>query len=243
MGLLLFCISIAILLAVLIKGKQLYNQKQQRIYQRRLSFIETFQLKDTIIKSFQKHYPMLIESQIAMVVEGFRQFLQVILEGDRLVNKRILIKIKPIFGMPSKVVDDLWHEFILDSRAYMSFCNQAFGYYLHHHPANPDVVYQRQPAVNSGLFITWYYACQLNHQNDLTLTTSTSNLPLLFLIDNQLNIKEGYSYCLEDFEGWKKKNSQSSNCSTGGGGGSCSNNSSNDGAGDSGCGGCGGGGD
>jgi hypothetical protein len=36
--------------------------------------------------------------------------------------------------MPSRVVDDAWHEFILDSLAYTAFCNAAFGFYLHHTP-------------------------------------------------------------------------------------------------------------
>jgi hypothetical protein len=36
--------------------------------------------------------------------------------------------------MPSKLVDDAWHEFILDSVAYIDFCDQAFGGYLHHTP-------------------------------------------------------------------------------------------------------------
>jgi hypothetical protein len=36
--------------------------------------------------------------------------------------------------MPSKLVDDAWHEFILDSVSYVDFCSQAFGDYLHHTP-------------------------------------------------------------------------------------------------------------
>lgn len=36
--------------------------------------------------------------------------------------------------MPSKLVDDAWHEFILDSVCYVDFCDQAFGDYLHHTP-------------------------------------------------------------------------------------------------------------
>jgi hypothetical protein len=36
--------------------------------------------------------------------------------------------------MPSRLVDDAWHEFILDSRAYIDFCDRAFGEYLHHTP-------------------------------------------------------------------------------------------------------------
>jgi hypothetical protein len=34
--------------------------------------------------------------------------------------------------MPSRAVDEAWHEFILDTRTYTSFCHAAFGRYLHH---------------------------------------------------------------------------------------------------------------
>jgi hypothetical protein len=39
-----------------------------------------------------------------------------------------------VLGMPSRAVDEAWHEFILDSIAYTRFCNAAFGAYLHHTP-------------------------------------------------------------------------------------------------------------
>lgn len=39
-----------------------------------------------------------------------------------------------VIGMPSKVVDVAWHEFILRSREYAAFCERAFGRYLHHAP-------------------------------------------------------------------------------------------------------------
>lgn len=39
-----------------------------------------------------------------------------------------------MIGMPSKVVDVAWHEFILRTREYTAFCQRAFGAYLHHAP-------------------------------------------------------------------------------------------------------------
>ncbi len=41
---------------------------------------------------------------------------------------------RTILGMPSRLVDEAWHEFILDSLAYTRFCEVAFGGYLHHTP-------------------------------------------------------------------------------------------------------------
>ena len=36
--------------------------------------------------------------------------------------------------MPSKAVDEAWHEMILMTREYTYFCDRAFGRYLHHNP-------------------------------------------------------------------------------------------------------------
>ncbi len=35
---------------------------------------------------------------------------------------------------PSFDIDEVWHAHILHTQDYMEFCEQAFGYYLHHHP-------------------------------------------------------------------------------------------------------------
>ena len=39
-----------------------------------------------------------------------------------------------LLGMPSRAVDEAWHELILDTRTYTAFCHAAFGRYLHHTP-------------------------------------------------------------------------------------------------------------
>jgi len=36
--------------------------------------------------------------------------------------------------VPSAAVDIMWHEHILDTKAYTEFCNDFFGAYLHHKP-------------------------------------------------------------------------------------------------------------
>jgi hypothetical protein len=41
---------------------------------------------------------------------------------------------RTLLGMPSYLVDEAWHEFILDSLTYTRFCQAAFGEYLHHTP-------------------------------------------------------------------------------------------------------------
>ncbi|RYZ79667.1 MAG: hypothetical protein EOP04_27315 [Proteobacteria bacterium] len=40
-----------------------------------------------------------------------------------------------LFTSNLKYADDIWHEFILNTRAYVKFCNDQFGEYMHHEPA------------------------------------------------------------------------------------------------------------
>lgn len=35
---------------------------------------------------------------------------------------------------PSEIIDVCWHELILHTADYMSWCDKAFGHYLHHRP-------------------------------------------------------------------------------------------------------------
>ncbi|MEN9328570.1 MAG: hypothetical protein RI947_1378 [Candidatus Parcubacteria bacterium] len=41
-------------------------------------------------------------------------------------------------GMPSKVVDEVWHTFILFTRMYHAFCDEVMGGYVHHLPCTID---------------------------------------------------------------------------------------------------------
>jgi hypothetical protein len=39
-----------------------------------------------------------------------------------------------VIGMPSHAVDEAWHGFILCTARYSTFCDAAYGQFLHHHP-------------------------------------------------------------------------------------------------------------
>lgn len=92
-------------------------------------------------------------------------------------------------SMPSEVVDDLWHEFILYTRNYGQFCKQAFGRFFHHTPA---VVLGVDKQNNAGLRRVWWYACKDENINPKDPT----RLPLLFAIDAKLGIAHGKTYSL-----------------------------------------------
>jgi hypothetical protein len=55
-------------------------------------------------------------------ITEFRKFLTLIYLGYRGL------------GMTSKQVDEVWHTAILFTEDYMAFCQDVFGFYLHHRP-------------------------------------------------------------------------------------------------------------
>ena len=40
---------------------------------------------------------------------------------------------------PSRIIDDYWHQHILDTKKYEQDCSAIFGYFLHHAPTNEAI--------------------------------------------------------------------------------------------------------
>ena len=64
--------------------------------------------------------------------------------------------------MPSQIVDDAWHEFILFTREYEVFCEKAYGYFLHHTPAESM---SNPTTAQSGIQLAWKLSCRLEQIN------------------------------------------------------------------------------
>ena len=60
-----------------------------------------------------------------LVEKGLRQWLRCCAAA---------LRDKQVIGMPSHAVDEAWHGFILCTARYSTFCDRAYGRFLHHHP-------------------------------------------------------------------------------------------------------------
>lgn len=69
---------------------------------------------------------------------------------------------------PSPLVDIGWHVFILHTRAYMAFCDELAGHYIHHTPYNRDQV--NIAGADCG-------PCGPCHANEAGLAPGVNNLP------------------------------------------------------------------
>ena len=93
-------------------------------------------------------------------------------------------------AMPSQVVDVAWHEFILYTRAYEIFSKRAMGRFLHH---TPTEAMKTPTLATEGIKRAWRLACA----HEQITPSSPVRLPLLFAIDEMLNIEDGFKYSLD----------------------------------------------
>lgn len=123
-------------------------------------------------------YPHLSESEVELVIEGLRDYFRFARQaGGSMVS------------MPSQVVNVAWHEFILFTKAYQTFCKKSFGKFFHHHPAE---AIKSPTKAQDGIKKVWNLACKKENISPSTPHT----LPLLFALDTKLNIPDGFTYTL-----------------------------------------------
>lgn len=132
----------------------------------RYEFIKTYSFPDGIKRKLKLRYPGLTDDQYNVGVSGLKQFFICHLNSK---NQYI--------AMPSRFVDEIWHEFILDTKTYSKFSDRAFGKYLHH---IPDSCQTSQSKKELGLLLAW----ELAQQDSRKRNVSNS----LFEADSSLNI-------------------------------------------------------
>ncbi len=213
-----------LVLALVAHGRARRKRAAQRDFIRRYAFPEALKTK------LHSRHPQLSSSALDEVIAALREWFLLLQQHPR-----------EKFGMPSRVVDDAWHEFILMTRQYKSFCEKGFGNYVHHEPNQADAE-QNSAALGRTLERT-------GGRRALGALGAASGVAVagvaLFAIDEKLGVADGFSYTPDALESIER-DYRTSVASSGGGGG-CSGYSSGDssdgGGGDGGGGGgCGGGG-
>ena len=149
-----------------------------RVRARRENHIRTYMFPRGLFEKFAKVRPAFGIKEQQLVARALRQFFLAYHKGK---HQHV--------AMPSQVVDELWHEFILFTRDYQLFCDIAFGRFLHHAPA---VKLGGAKLNNQGLRRVWWFSCIEENINPRKAT----RLPLLFAIDRKLGIENGFVYDL-----------------------------------------------
>lgn len=98
----------------------------------------------------------------------------------------LCLKAEHTVAMPSKAVDDLWHEFLEMPEEYNEFCKNDLGSVLNHYPnAEMDHEVARHELRNNCII-----ACKEENINHMDPET----IPSLFRVDLDLKVKRGYRY-------------------------------------------------
>ena len=193
-----------------------FPRGRRRVLSERVAYINGYSFPLVLREKVATLYPDLGETEITRVLEGLRAWFLVALHAD---GRTI--------GMPSTVVDDAWHEFILMTRHYADFCEGAFGKFLHHAPAAV-----LEMPMQEGLRRT----LRLAESMPLHALPVTGGAMILFDLDESLGIEDGYAYSDEYLAELRR----GSDGGGSGGGGGCSGSADGGGGGGDG-GGCGGG--
>ncbi len=143
---------------------------------RQLAFIKTYPFHPALKAKLNAKYPQLSEEQTHLVFRALRDYFWMCNKAKR-----------KLVAMPSQVVDDAWHEFILFTRAYQAFCGKALGRFLHH---TPTEAMKTPTLAQDGIKRAWRLACARERLNP----NDPGKLPLIFGIDALLEIPDGFVY-------------------------------------------------
>jgi hypothetical protein len=158
-------------IAVFFAGKKANSAKRE-------NYITGYSFHPGIVGKLSQKHPQLTDQEIELAMQALKDYFLMCLRSRR-----------KLVSMPSQIVDDAWHEFILSTRIYQGFCRQAFGYFLHHTPA---VAMATPTQAKEGIKRAWRLACA----HEKIDPKSPAKLPLIFAIDGILNIPGGFTYQL-----------------------------------------------
>lgn len=134
---------------------------------RRLAAIDSYEFPSGVRQRIRLKHPSLGAESMALVEAGLRQWF-------RIVARRPTARL----SMPSILVDDMWHEFMLHTRDYAAFCDAAFGRFLHHEPESAMTPAQAAANRSRLLLVTLRLARQDEDRSP--------ELPLLFRVDHEV---------------------------------------------------------
>lgn len=157
---------------------RIYDVYQISLASKREIFIDSYDFPETITIKVIEKYPHLSKEQAELVIKGLREYFHV-----------CNVAAGSMVSMPSQVVDVAWHEFILFTRMYEEFCGKAINRFLHHTPAEAMLTPRKSTV---GIKKAWKISC---HREKLS-PSGSNKLPILFALDSQLKISDGFKYSL-----------------------------------------------
>ena len=196
---LFFAGIIFILLTMVIMGAFLNRQRQKR-----LQALQDYVFPPGYHDEVTRRYLHLSTEDVHLAFEQLRFYFSICLAK------------KPVsVAMPSRIVDTCWHVFICDTKEYRKFCDEVFGDFLHHQAwAEANLAVQSElieviehqkkdlpEEMKTQLMLEfrnqlaaariYQWAAELEGKEQISISPA---VPLLFRIDEELAINDGFFY-------------------------------------------------
>jgi hypothetical protein len=165
-----------IIFIIILAAVSLLILKRRKAQQ--LAYIRSYLFHKSIKDRISDKHPQLNAEQVHLVFRALRDYFWMCNKAN-----------KKMVAMPSQVVDDAWHEFILFTRSYKGFCQRALGRFLHH---TPTEAMSTPTLAQEGIKRAWRLACDKEGIDP----ANPARLPLIFAIDSMLDIANGFKYVL-----------------------------------------------
>ncbi len=191
---------------LLLKGLNTYFDLRE---EKRRVWLKNYVFPESCYKEVQQRYIHLTYEKIDLAFEQLRLYFEVCLVYSSPGSSRLV-------AMPSKLIDTCWHSFICETREYQAFCQIAFGDFLHHesrvNTSFPLVDISMHEVVNDAaakLSVEAKDQRELDFKHQLSAariyhwtlairgaksSSETNQAPLLFSIDQEFTIDDGYFY-------------------------------------------------
>lgn len=189
-----------------LKGINAYLDRKE---QKRCGLLKGYVFPDICYSEVRLRYAHLTPEHVALAFEQLRFYFEVCLVYSSPNSSRLA-------PMPSKLVDTCWHAFICETREYQAFCKSIFGGFLHHeskvNTSFPLLAISAEDFKN-GEATNLSEKTQLQREFDFKNQLAAARIyhwvasmgmqeqhsdlvqvPLLFSIDQELNIGDGYVY-------------------------------------------------
>ena len=197
---------------LLLLGINTYLNRQVK---KRRALLKGYTFPTSCYLEVQQRYPDLTTEQVNIAFEQLRLYFEVCLVYSSPSSS------SPI-AMPSKLVDSCWHAFICETRDYKAFCKSTLGGFMHHE-SKPNTSFSlvdiSADDIKSGEDKASLTEAQAQQAHDLKNqlyaariyhwalaiggTQSSSKpveAPMLFSIDQEFHIEDGYFYTFEVLE-------------------------------------------
>lgn len=164
-----------------------YLLYQEHKFDSGMTYLKNYKIPVVVKNKFMKENKI-EEKDYVLVEKALKQFFAMFFLASHKKHTK-----NDNFLMTSKVVDELWHEFVLDTRSYHDFCNKTFGKYLHHAPAGTSSSSKEKEALKHT-----YKTSKVLKEYDLNFMSGS--LPLIFMVDSLVGFPDGLTYDYSDLE-------------------------------------------